>query len=234
MRVIVVVLLLGILGDCQAQNKEETFRYLRPGPKGFVADTTITFRDMKDGWSLESATGGDKGMKVTARYDNKDRLLSAEAALLKEGVRATVEVDKAVAQVLTKELGVQKFPVEPRVIVTSAPDWGDIFLLCALYDVKAGGQQKFVGLWIHPTQKSMLLPFTVTAEGSDIIDRDGKKVPLGKYRIQIRGPNPYLAWADAEQNLVKLMPLPVKDGRPTGLIREGWEKSWEVLAPAGK
>jgi hypothetical protein len=86
-------------------------------------------------------------------------------------------------------------------------------------------------LWIHPTDAPLLLPFSIEREGSDKIKHDGKEVELHRFLIRIRGPNPYVAWADG-RGLVKLLPLPYKEGSLTGLVRDDYEKSVDNLRPA--
>jgi hypothetical protein len=226
------IALLLLVCPLQAGEKEETFRYLRPTAKGFVPAARITLRTTTDGWSIESVTGGgEREMNVSARYDGKDNLLSASATLHLEDAKAAalVKVTKGVARVEAKG-AVQEVPVMAGTLVTSAPDWSDIFLLCRRYDARAAGKQEFQGLWIHPEQKTLALKFTIEREGADEIEHAGKKSDLGRYRIQIRGPNPYMAWADEHGVLVKLVPLPAKEGN--GLIREGWEKTWAALTVA--
>ena len=63
------------------------------------------------------------------------------------------------------------------------------------------------------------------------MDHAGQRLELDRFLIRIRGPNPYLAWADSQGNLVRLLPLPVKGAMPGGLVREGYEKSAGALGP---
>lgn len=209
---------------------EETVRFGRPAGKAFVPEAAFTIRRDKEGWEMESVTGrGKVEMRVSARYDALDRLRSASATLSRKDHKAAarVEVDRGKAKVLPLGKPEQEFDVPAGVLVTSAPDWSDIFLLCRHWDAKKKGKQEFAGLWIHPEQKAQLLKFTIELEGMDRALVRGKEVALNRFRIAIRGPNPYLAWADAEGVLVKLVPLPYKEG--SGLIRAGWEDLWGKL-----
>src|SRR5262249_1718929 len=105
------------------------------------------------------------------------------------------------------------------------------FLLCRGYDRKRGGKQEFLGLWIHPTQPAQLLPFTVERTGKGQIEHTGRPTDVERYTIRIRGPNSYVAWADPQGVMVRLLPTPLKEGTPTGLVREGYEKSTGRLKP---
>lgn len=223
---------LGLILD-EAAPKEESHRYLRPGVKG-AYEARFAIRNDKDGWSITSTTGdANRQMTVSARYGDMDRLLTAKATWTMEDAEtvANVSVKDGKATVQPKEKPAQTFDVGPGVIVTSAPDWSDIFLLCRRYDGKKGGLQTFSGLWIHPSQKAQMLKFTIEREGRDTVNHAGKEVELARYRIQIRGPNPYRAWADPHGVLIKLVPLPEGKG---GLIREGWEAAGDHLRSASK
>src|SRR5262249_31113584 len=138
---------------------------------------------------------------------------------------ATVETKDGKATVHPKDRPVATFPAPAGLIVTSAPDWTDAFLLCRRYDAKKAGKQKFVGLWIHPKQDALLLELTIAAEGRDMVKRDGKEVELTRSRITLRGPQAYLVWMDAGGKLIKL--VAAKGG--SGLIRDGWEGVWDEL-----
>lgn len=211
----------------RAGEGKEVFRYLRPAGKAFALEASITVHTRKDGWSIESVTGtAAKAMTIHAHHLAAGRLREARAVLAGEGGKkeARVEVKGDVAHVQGEEGKVQEFPVGDRTIVTSAPDWSDIFLLCRRF--KPGSvKEEFQGLWIHPTQKAQAIRFTIEKEGTDTVERDGKRITLNRYRIQIRGPAPYRAWANEAGILIKLVPASGKGG----LIREGWEGVWEEL-----
>jgi hypothetical protein len=214
--------------------EEEKVEYLRPAGKDFAPECTFTIKRAQAGWSITSVTGrGDTQITVTARYDAEDHLTAAEALLIQKEQRtsATVAVAGDKATVRRGARPPQEFNVPPGMIVTSAPDWTDIFLLCRRYDRQRGGRQSFAGLWIHPTQAAQRLPFTMAHDGTDRIEKDGKALDLERFTIQIRGPNPYVAWADATGSLVRLVPLPYQDGVPSGLVLKGYEQATRALRP---
>lgn len=204
--------------------RDETIQYLRPSGKGHVPEARFTVRQEKSGWTIESVTGRPEAqMAVSARYDAQDRLMSAEATLSRKAEKTTVAVEVAEGKA---KVGRQEFDVPPGTIVTSAPDWTDIFLLCCKFERKNGGKQTFAGLWIHPVQPAQLLKFTIEREGQDEVKHDNKRIELARFRIHIRGPNPYTAWADDKGTLVKLM--------PGGVVREGFEESTKELGAKSK
>lgn len=118
--------------------------------------------------------------------------------------------------------------MSPGVIVTSAPDWSDTFLLARGYDRKKGGKQEFPGLWIHPSQPTQVLRFSIEKVGSDTIVHEGKKIELDRCEIRIRGNSGYAAWIDATGRLIRLLPLTAKEG---GMVLEGFEQSAARLKP---
>jgi hypothetical protein len=171
-------------------------------------------------------------MEVETRYDDEDRPISARIALTTDGATktATVQVKDGKATIRRDGQEPIEFDAPKGTIITSAPDWTDVFLLCRRYDRKRQGKQEFPALWVHPTQPPQRLTFTIERQGSDVIEHDGKKVELGRYAIRIRNNSSYLAWADAEGRMVRLIALPHKDAR-AGLTLEGYEKAAAGLRP---
>jgi hypothetical protein len=160
-------------------------------------------------------------------------LRSAAATLGGDGMKktATVVVADGKAEVLRGALPDQDFDVPKGVIVTSAPDWTDTFLLCQRYDPLKGGKQSFPGLWIHPEQASQRLTFAIERIGDAAIEHAGKKQKLDHYTIRLRGNSAYAAWADAHGLMIKLVPLLFKEGATNWLVLDGYEKSTATLWP---
>ena len=143
-------------------------RYLRPAGKEFVTECTFTLTRTKLGASIESLTErGKTKMLVKSSHDDQDRLVTAEATLTLDGIKKTVMVvvTDATAKVRRSGLPDQEFDVPKGVIVTSAPDWTDVFLLCQRYHRLKAGKQSFSGLWIHPEQASQRLTFAIERLG---------------------------------------------------------------------
>lgn len=216
-----LILLLG------ADPAPERVTYLRPAGDRFAVECTFEIQKQNTGWSIVSSTDrGKVKMRVSARYDVENRLLAAEA-MLAEGDQksaATLAVEKGKAKVQRPGLAAQEFEVPPGVIITSAPDWTDTFLLARHYDLTKGGKQEFSGLWIHPTQLAQLVRFRIEKVGSEAIEHQGKKIELNRCLIHLRGNSAYAAWIDSKGRLVRLIPLPAK-GTAGGMVLEGYEKS---------
>ena len=172
-------------------------------------------------------------MTVTATYDAQNTLTAADARLAKENQAKVGQVTVTDGKARVKRDGqdVQEFELPKGVIVTSAPDWTDTFLLCRCYDRHKGGKQEFPGLWIHPEQKAQLLNFSIERVGQQAIEHDGKKQELGRYFIRIRNNSQYVAWANDQGRMIKLMSFPFKDNAGTEMVLEGYEKSASTLRP---
>ena len=128
--------------------------------------------------------------------------------------------------VLTTSDGVHaKIMVAPTAVVTTAPDWTDIFLLARRYDRKKAGKQEFQGLWIHPSQPHRLLTFTIERQGADEIQPSGRKMILDRFQITLRSGG-YIVWADSAGRVYKLMP-PKKPA--AAVVLEGFEESTRGL-----
>lgn len=207
-------------------------RYLRAAGDGWATECTFTIAKKGAGWSIAGVTDRGK-LKLTleTRYRpndvleasvltvlNGDKRLTAIAACLKEGV----------ARVQLPEQPLKMVDVPRGVIVTSAPDWTDVLLLCERYDQAAGGKQTFPALWYHPEQGVQLLKLHIERQGHDTIQHRDRKLKLTQFAIHLRGNSAYAAWAAADGTMVRLMPLPAKGKQRSGLILEGYDKSGAI------
>jgi hypothetical protein len=211
--------LLGIAGWARADDSGEKVRYLRVTSKETVSECTFALQRMKQGWSIDSVTKrGKTQLSLVTHYDAQDRLTAAMLTLSTGDQKRTckVEVADGKARVLRDGKPAKELPVPARVIVTSAPDWTDTFLLCRHYDRARGGKQRFAGLWIHPEKEPLRLTFTVEHKGSDTIEHAGKKQRLDRLEIRLRNNDGYTAWADSKGRMTKLQPL----GGDYALVRE--------------
>jgi hypothetical protein len=209
------------------KNVLEKVRYLRSTPNGTVTECTFTIHRGPEGWSIRSNTERGKGrLALTAAYNRNDHLISAEVSWIVEGKskKARVSAADGKARVQREGKEAQEFAVPPGVIVTSAPDWTDTFLLCRRYDRGKAGKQSFPGLWIHPFQDSQRLTFHIERTGSDTIEHLRKKLVLDRFLIHLRNNSSYAAWADEKGLMIKLHALPFRTGADM-LVLEGFEKS---------
>lgn len=213
---------------------DDKVRYLRLLPDKSATECVFTMQQGEKGWNIVSVTErGDTKMTVTARYGARSALGSAEATLTKgeQTMAARVEVADGKATVKRAGQDAQQFEVPKGVIVTSAPDWTDTFLLCRHYDRPKGGKQEFTGLWIHPEQPAQRLTFSIEKVGTDAIEHEGKKLELDRHTIHIRNNSEYAAWTDGKGRMVKLISLPFKENAGTEVVLAGYEKSAARLRP---
>jgi hypothetical protein len=204
-------------------------RYLRPAGDKFAAECEFVITRDTTGWTIVSRTGR---MEVEARYDKEDRLISAKSSLSdgKSSKVATVKVKDGKATVERVGAEPATFEVPKGTIVTSAPDWTDIFLLCRRFDRSAKGKQEFPALWIHPEKPARRLTFSIEPQGIDPLKHDGIKIELTRCLIKIRDGSAYAAWADDDGRMIRLIPLPAKNVA-AGMTLEGYEKSAAGLTP---
>lgn len=234
LRCVLPALAAGLIPAFGADSAHETVRYMRPAGNRFAIECQFVIARNDAGWTITSAT--DRGalrMQVVTRYDAEDRPITAKALLTTGGVAqtATVEVKDGKAMIRREGQEPQQFNVPKGTIITSAPDWSDVFLLCHWYDRQRKGKQEFPALWIHPTQPPQRLTFSIEWRGTDQIERDGTKIELDRLAIRIRNNSAYVAWADAQGRMVRLIPLPLQKTAP-GLTREGFEKAAAGLRPS--
>lgn len=217
------VLLAGSAPAIAGDGPSETYRYVRPMGDKHVTECEFDLTRDAKGWAITSRTGR---MKVEARYDKDDHLLEAKGSLSdgKSEKLVSVRVKDGKAKVERDGADAQEFDVPKGTIVTSAPDWSDVFLLCRRFDRTKTGKQEFPALWIHPEKPARRLTFTIEEYGTGRIMHDGSGIGLVRFQIHIRDNSAYMAWAHADGRMVRLIPLPAKDP-PSGMTLEGYEKS---------
>lgn len=217
-----------------SQNRDpEKIQYVRPSGQGYVPECTFSIGKSDQGRTIASVTGrGKSTLTVTARYDAMEALLEAEVVQVAGEDRKTATVGVSGGKATVKRAGKpdQEFDAPKGVIVTSAPDWTDAFLLCRLRDGSRAGKQEFPGLWIHPEQASQRLTFSVEKLGSVALEHKGEKLELDRLSIRLRGNSAYVAWADAKGRMIKLVSMPYKPGG-SELVLEGFEETAASLKP---
>lgn len=228
------VLLSWMLSGEPAAESVERVRYLRPSGKEFVPECEFMLRRTTAGSCVESMTGrGKTRLTLSSQYDERDRLTAAEATLVHDGMKKIVTVTASAGKATVRRAGqkAEEFEVPPNIIVTSAPDWTDAFLLCRRCDRTKDGKQSFPGLWIHPDQAARRLTFAIERTGEDSVEHAGKRLKLGRFTIWLRGDSRYAAWADETGRMIKLVPLPYMKGSSNGLVLDGFERSTLDLRP---
>jgi hypothetical protein len=204
-------------------------RYLKQAGGKFVLESEITETRHKDGTAYVSLTvRPQEKMTLALRFDKAHKLISARAVhqagktsssatLTFQGTKAVLKRSGRDAEVLAD--------AAPDSIVTTAPDWSDIFQLVHRYDRARGGRQEFPGLWIHPVKAPLRLTFSIKRVGKDTIRGNDKKIVLERFKIQLRS-GAYLAWADRSSRVYKLM-VP---GKPnSSVVLEEYQEQTRAL-----
>lgn len=230
MRLIGVMLVLALAAAAPAVGpppraawRVATARYVRPAKGTFVLESHVTEVTTRAGVSYTSLTDrGTEKMTLTIRFDDKGRVRDAAAVRQAGAGRQAVTVAFGPkGATLTRQGKAEHLDIAPDVVVTTAPDWSDIFQVIRRYDRRKGGKQSFAGLWVHPTQATRRLDFTVEPEQEEVIEAAGRKLALRRFRVVLRS-GAYLVWADGLGRVYRLMP----PGRPAAaVILEGYEKS---------
>lgn len=184
-------LVFALLAGCRSvPDPVERVRYLRPNG---ALECAFEMGEEND---IRSVTGP---LTVEARYGPDGALLDARASLA-SGAAARVGVVDGRAKVERPGQPPAEFDVPKDVIVTSAPDWTDAFLICRRWRRDGPVLQEFPGLWIHPVQPPQRLTFTA--------ERLGVEGGLERLRIRLRGGGTYVAWADRAGRMLKLAASP--------------------------
>jgi hypothetical protein len=202
---------------------ERVLNYVRPAKDGFTLESVVTERAAGDGVFYRSVTHrGALKMTLAVRLDARHRVLWAEAGQEAGGKKQSVRAEFESRDVTLKRVGkTEKQEAAADAVVTTAPDWSDIFWVVRRYDHLKGGKQTFAGLWIHPVQATRLLDFTVERDKGIWIRHEGGPLALKRYRVTLRS-GPYTVWADGDGRVVYLLPT----GRPqAAVILSGFEKA---------
>ncbi len=218
------------VGDEKNAEQSEVLRYFGQSK---VAKTRLEIQSLRDGGKIYTSTNGSGNSKLTVHstFDSGQRLVKARVTSeTKQGrLEATAKNNDGKVTVARDDGRTSTFEIPQRVIVTSAPDWTDAILLTRWYDLEMGGQQKFAGLWIHPTKDPLRLTLKIEKVGVDVVKLEGEKTRFVRCLITLRNGSRYIGWRNEQKQLVKLIP----QGKTNGIVLEGW---WEVAAKlvAGK
>ena len=215
----------------KSQPRVEVARYLRPSGTDWVFESEIRLTHSEGRLELKSVTGREKSrLTLAATFDRDSRLLEAtvttERENEKQSARAAVSDGKAR---VTRHGGEEsELDCPAGVIVTSAPDWTDAFLMVRRYDRTRGGKQEFAGLWIHPTQPPLRPTFSIDCIGDNTVQHDGQDVRLDRFLVVLRGGTRYIAWGNNSGRMVRLVP---QNSPQQGIALDSWEHAAGDLAP---
>jgi hypothetical protein len=208
--------------------KPAPLRYLRPEGDTFVLESEVSTTRAGDGTTtyVSRTERGAEKMTLTIRSDKSGRPLTAESVLEDRDGKKTANLDLQGPMAQFKRGGVTDFfkaPADP--VVTTAPDWSDVFLLVRRYDAAKGGKQDFNGLWFHPTKGLLKPTFTVEHLGGDKVKIGDKEVTLDRYQVKLRGGD-YLVWAEGKDRVCKIL---AGDPKAVPVVLEGYETATRDL-----
>ncbi|MBI1915401.1 MAG: hypothetical protein HYS12_11795 [Planctomycetes bacterium] len=215
-----------VLGQGEAE-KPKPVRYLKPEGNRFVLESEVTDTTTSTGSTYVSRTvRGRETLTLTVHRDKDGTVVGAEIVHRKGEVRKTASVDLRTEPAKIKRGGVTDFvkvPANP--VVTTAPDWSDVFELVRRYDAKKGGKQEFPGLWFHPSQPYLMPTFTIERSGADGVKVKDETQELTRYRIGLRSGG-YRVWARADGRVCKILP---EGERAVPVVLEGYEEATRGL-----
>jgi hypothetical protein len=224
-------LLFLALGTATAADadKPAALRYLKPAGGKLILESEVT-ETQADGQTVQVSMTerGDDRTTLTVVRDRAGKPVRAEVVLEGPKSRHVAELTFDKHGVRLQRRGITDFlRVGADPVVTTAPDWSDIFQLARRYDRTKGGRQEFPGLWIHPVQPPRVLTFAIEHQGTDAVTAGERKLMLDRYRITLRSGD-YLAWADANGRVYKLFP---KSDPAAFVVLEGYEEATRALRP---
>jgi hypothetical protein len=229
MSVFAAVLAVTSLWPGADAEKPVPVRYFRLVDGQFVLECEVTTTRSDKGTTYVSRTdhGGDKNATLTIHFDPKNRLEAAEVVQEMAKGKKTASLTLQGENLQLKHDTISDYyKVTGDPVVTTAPDWSDIFQLVRRYDGKMGGRQEFPGVWFHPTEPLKLLTFSIERVGNDTLALKDKAVVLDRFRVKLRSGD-YLAWAETTGRVCKLVSLGDKPMPP--VVLEGYEEATREL-----
>lgn len=216
----------GLLSAADTE-KSSTLRYLRPAGNRFVLESEVRITTAEKSTTYVSRTQrGEEKTTLTILYRAKGEVRVAEVVTENSRQSKTAQLDLTGPVAKLKRGGATDFfkaPANP--IVTTAPDWSDIFALVRRYDASRGGKQEFPGLWIHPRKPRLSLTFTIERRGTDKVTVKDKPIELTRYRVHLRSGD-YLVWARPDGVVCKLI---ARRAEAVPVVLEGYEKATRNL-----
>jgi hypothetical protein len=113
-------------------------------------------------------------------------------------------------------------------IVTTSPDWSDVWQLVQQYDRKKVGKQEFAAVWVHPSRSPESLTFSIELlDDTESILVQDHKVKLRRYLLKLR-PGEYLVWTDYSGKIIKIVK---NEARATPIVLDGYQDATSNLGP---
>jgi hypothetical protein len=206
---------------------KESLRYVKPVGGRYVLESEVTTTTTPKGLTYVSRTvRGPETLTLTIHRDREGRVVSAEVVQKTAGElkSATLNLDGGKAK-LKRGGTTDLLKVAGDPVVTSAPDWSDVFELIRRYDARKGGKQEYPGLWIHPIKPPLLLTFAVERVGEDPVKGKGGEEKLRRFRVGLRSGS-YTVWARADGRVCKILPAGAK---AVPVVLEGYEDATRAL-----
>jgi hypothetical protein len=217
----------GLLALADAE-KPTPLRYLRPSGEKYVLECEVTFTQGPEGWTQVTRTDhGPEVMTLTVRADKKGRVIRADVLWERGTDKRTALLDLEGNPVQFKRGGTTDFikgiPADP--VVTTAPDWSDVFQLTRRYDASRGGKQEFPAVWFHPREGYVSTTFSIEKAGNDKVKVKDREVNLTRYQVKLRSGD-YTVWAEPNAKVVKIVPADAKAGP---VVLDGYEEATRDL-----
>src|SRR5262249_24177638 len=136
-------------------------RYVRPAGDKLVLESEVKHIRTKSGTVYVSRTDrGTEQMTLVLYFGMDGKLSSAEAIQeTKEGKKlAFVTFEPKLALLKRADGSTERIKLtDEQPVVTTAPDWSDVFQVIQRCDRTKAGRQELAGLWIHPVQPARTL-----------------------------------------------------------------------------
>ena len=228
--------LLAIASYALAQASAEArsaLHYVKGAADDYKPECDVTITKTPAGTHYECKMfQGQDSTTVAVTLSAEGRLLSASSALeiagaakpkvVSVGWRGGDSLD------VKRASGTEFLKVSGEPIITTTPDWSDVWQLLQKYDRKKGGKQQFAGAWVHPVEQPLAVTFSIEQiDNKETIMMQDRKVRLNRYLVRLR-PGDYLVWTDSAGTIIKIVKNQPKS---PAVVLEGYQEATAELGP---
>jgi len=202
-------------------------RYLRPAGDKFVLESEVKITHDKGQSLYTSKTQrGKSALTLRVTRDKDGHIVNAEVSNDVSGTITTAKLERhGDVFRLTRGDATEEFKAPVDAIVTSVPDWSDVFALARRYNHTKKGKQEFAGIWFHPKEKTLTPTFSIELKGSDKVTVKGKEIVLHQFEVRLRS-SAYRVWALPDSGTVVKIQT---SGGTNPIVLEGYEEATQTL-----
>jgi hypothetical protein len=207
--------------------------YFRGSAGDFKPESDVIITRSQDGLQYQARTiRARETTTIAISFDSTGKLQNAVIGTLAAGTSTsrtvTVRWRGGDSLDVSRALVTEFVKIEGQPIITTTPDWSDVWQLVQRYDQTKGGKQEFAAVWVHPRKNPEAQTVSIEQlDDSDTILVQDHKVKLRRYLLKLR-PGEYLVWTDHAGKVIKIVK---NEARATAVVLDGYQEATANLGP---